>query len=110
MLASLLLDLKKVDVESSIFIIEFEYVTVSYFWLFICWWYFSFLQRLSKNVRYSVHNVNAYVNTFSFSFKLLLGENTFFMEYLRATTSSRYSPEKLFRKFLKNSPENTFET
>ena len=56
-LASLLLDLKKVDVESSIFIIEFEYVTVSYFWLLICWWYFSFLQRLSKNVRYSVHKV-----------------------------------------------------
>ena len=74
-LASLMLDLKKVNVESSIFIIEFENLTVSYFWLLICWWYFSFLQRLSKNVRYSVHNVNAYVNTFSFSFKLLLGEN-----------------------------------
>ena len=74
-LASLMLDLEKVNVESSIFIIEFENLTVSYFWLLICWWYFSFLQRLSKNVRYSVHNVNAYVNTFSFSFKLLLGEN-----------------------------------
>ena len=107
MLASLLLDLKKVNVESSIFIIEFENLTVSYFWLLIYWWYFSFLQRLSKNVRYSVHNVNVYVNTFSFSFKLLLGENIFFMEYLRATASRRYPPEKLFRKFFKNSPENT---
>ena len=47
-LASLLLDLKKVNVESSIFIIEFENLTVSYFWLLICWWYFSFLQRLNK--------------------------------------------------------------
>ena len=110
MRSSLLLDLKKVNVESSIFITEFENLAVSYFWLLICWWYFSFLQRLSKNVRYSVHNVSAYVNTFCFSFKLLLGENTIFMEYLRATTSSRYFPEKLFRKFLKNSPENTFET
>ena len=53
--------------------------------------------------------VNAYVNTFSFSIKLLLGENTFFMEYLRAIASSKYSPEKLFRKFLKNSPGNTLE-
>ena len=109
MLASLLLDLKKVNVESSIFIIEFENLTVSYFWLLIYWWYFSFLQRLSKNVRYSVHNVNAYVNTFSFSFKLLLGENTFLMEYFRVTASGRYPPEKLFRNFLKNSPENTLE-
>ena len=57
MLASLLLDLKKVNVESSIFIIEFENLTVSYFWLLIFCWYFSFLQRLSKNIRYSVHNV-----------------------------------------------------
>ena len=72
MLASLLL-----NVESGILIIRFENLTVSYFWLLISWWYFSFLQRLSKNIRYSVHNVNAYVNTFSFSFKLLLGENTF---------------------------------
>ena len=56
-----------------------------------------------------MHNVNAYVNTLSFSIKLLLGENTFFMEYLRATASSRYPPEKLFRKFLKNSPKNTLE-
>ena len=64
MLASLLLDLKKVNVESSIFIIEFENLTVSYFWLLICWWYFSFLQRLSKNVTYSVHNVGG---TFLFS-------------------------------------------
>ena len=104
-----MLDLKKVNVESSIFIIEFENLTVSYFWLLICWWYFSFLQRLSKNVRYSVHNVNAYVNIFFFSFKLFLGENTFFMEYLRAAASSRYPPEKLFRKFFKNSQENTLE-
>ena len=74
-LAPLLLDLKKVNAESSIFIIEFENLTASFFWLLICWWYFSFPQRLSKNVRYSVHNVN--VNTFSFSIKLLLGENTF---------------------------------
>ena len=36
-LASLMLDLKKVNVESSIFIIEFENLTVSYFWLLICW-------------------------------------------------------------------------
>ena len=108
-LASLQLDLKKVNVESSIFIIEFENLTVSYFWLLICWWYFSFLQRLSKNVRYSVHNVNAYVNTFSFSFRLLLGENNFFMEYLRETALSRYPPEKLFRKFSKNSSESTLE-
>ena len=57
MLASLLLDLKKVNVESSIFIIEFENLTVSYFWLLICLWYFSFLQRLGRNVRYRVHNV-----------------------------------------------------
>ena len=56
MLASLLLDLKKVNVESSIFIIEFENLTVSYFWQLICWWYF-FLQHLNKNVRSSVHNV-----------------------------------------------------
>ena len=32
-LASSLLDLKKVNIESSIFIIEFENLTVSYFWL-----------------------------------------------------------------------------
>ena len=31
------------------------------------------------------------------------------MEYLRATASSIYPPEKLFRKFLKKSPENTLE-
>ena len=37
----------------------------------------GYQNRLSKNVRYSVHNVNACFNTFSFSFKLLLGENTF---------------------------------
>ena len=106
MLASLLLDLKKVNVESSIFIIEFENLTVSNFCQFICW-HFSFLQRLSRNFRYSVYNVN--VNTFSFSIKLLLGENTFFMEYLRATASSRYPPEQLFRKFLKNFSESTLE-
>ena len=57
----------------------------------------------------SVHNVNAYVNTFPFSIKLLLVYNTFFMEYLRVTSSSRYPPEKLFKNFLKNSPENTLE-
>ena len=56
-LASLLLDLKKVNVESSIFILEFENLTVSYFWLLVYWWYFYFFQRLSKNVRYSVHNI-----------------------------------------------------
>ena len=39
-----------------------------------------------------------------FSFKLLLGESTSFMEYFQATVSSRYPPEKLFRKFFKNSP------
>ena len=106
-LASLLLDLKKVNVKSSIFIIEFENLTFSYFWLLICWWYFSILQRLSKIVRYSVHNVN--VKAFSFSINLLLGDNIFFMEYLPATASSRYPLEKLFRKFLKNSPVNTLE-
>ena len=47
-LVSLLLDLKKVNVESIIFIIEFENLTVCYFWVLICWWYFSFLQRLTK--------------------------------------------------------------
>ena len=73
--ASLLLHLKKVNTESSIFIIELKI--------------------------YRVRNVNNYVNTFSFSKKLLLGENTFFMEYLRATASSRYPPEKLLRKFWK---------
>ena len=57
MLASLQLDLKKVTVESSIFIIEFVNLIVSYFLMLLCWWYFSFLQRLNKNVRYSVHNV-----------------------------------------------------
>ena len=46
---------------------------------------------------------------FFFSFKLLLGENTFFIAYLRATASSRYPPEKLFRKSSKISPENTLE-
>ena len=59
----------------------------------------------SPALRYSMHNVNVYVNTFFFSFKLLLGENTFFMEHLRAIASSRYPPEKLFKFFLKNSPE-----
>ena len=105
MLGSLLLDLNKVNVESSIFIIESENLTVSYFWLLICWWYFSFLQRFN-----SAHNVNTSINTFSFSIKLLLGESTFFVEYLRATASSRYPPEKLFRNYLKNSPENALET
>ena len=41
-----------------------------------------------------------------FSFKLLLSDNTFFMELLRTTGSGRYPPEKLFRKFFKKSPEN----
>ena len=49
-LASLELDLKKVNVESGVFIIEFENLTVSYIWLLICSWYFSFLQRFRKNV------------------------------------------------------------
>ena len=31
------------------------------------------------------------------------------MEYLRVTASSRYRPEKLFIKFLKNSQENNIE-
>ena len=56
-----------------------------------------------------MHNGNAYLNTFSFSFKLLLGENTFFMECLRAAAPSRYLLEKVFRKFFKNSPEITLE-
>ena len=47
-LASLLLDLKKVNVESSIFIIEFENLTVSYFWLLIYWWYFFFSPALKR--------------------------------------------------------------
>ena len=51
MLASLQLDLKKVTVESSIFIIEFVNLIVSYFLVLLCWWYFSFLQGLNKNVR-----------------------------------------------------------
>ena len=33
----------------------------------------------------------------------------FFLEYLRATASSRCSPEELFSKILKNSQEDTFE-
>ena len=49
-LASLELDLKKVNVESGVFIIEFQNLTVSYIWLLICSWYFSFLQRFRKNV------------------------------------------------------------
>ena len=84
----------------------------------MCWWYFSLLQRLSKivrysvhsiggiflslplrkNFRYSVHNVNAYVNTF-FSFKLLLGGNTFFMEYLSATASSDILQKSFWERF-----------
>ena len=32
-----------------------------------------------------------------------------FMEYPRVTASSRYRPEKLFIKFLKNSQENNIE-
>ena len=99
MLVPLPLDLSKV--ECSIFIFKFENLIVSYFWLLICWWYFSFPQRLSKNVRYSAHNVNTYVSIFSFSIKLLLGKNTFFMEYIWVTTSSRYPPEKLLIKLIK---------
>ena len=57
-----------------------------------------------SNVRCSVRNANAYVITFSFSFKLLLGESTFFMENLQATASSRYPPEKLFRKISRKTP------
>ena len=49
-LASLELDLKKVNVESGVFIIEFQNLTVSYIRLLICSWYFSFLQRFRKNV------------------------------------------------------------
>ena len=49
-LASLELDLKNVNVESGVFIIEFQNLTVSYIWLLICSWYFSFLQRFRKNV------------------------------------------------------------
>ena len=49
-LASLELDLKKVNVECGVFIIEFQNLTVSYIWLLICSWYFSFLQRFRKNV------------------------------------------------------------
>ena len=49
-LASLELDLKKVNVEFGVFIIEFQNLTVSYIWLLICSWYFSFLQRFRKNV------------------------------------------------------------
>ena len=109
MLASSLLDLKIFNVESSIFIIEFENLTASYFGLYICQWYSSFPQRLNKNVRYSVHNMNAYANSFSFSMKLLLGEDTFFTEYLRATALSRYPSENQLRKFFKNSPESTLE-
>ena len=37
-------------------------------------------------------------------------ENTFFMEYLLAAASNKYSPEeKLFKKSFKNSGENTRE-
>ena len=42
-LVSLLLDLKKANEESSIFINEFENLTVTHFGLLICWWHFSFL-------------------------------------------------------------------
>ena len=128
-LASLLLYLKKVNVNLVFLLLSLKiYLSVTFGCLYAggiffspelkqkcqiqcaqCWWHFSFLQRLSKNVRYSVHNVNACVNTFSFSFKLLLGENTFFMEYLWATALSRYPPEKLFRKFFKISRENNLE-
>ena len=36
-------------------------------------------------------------------------ENTFFMEYLRAAASNKYSPEELFKKSFKTSGENTRE-
>ena len=55
---------------------------------------------LSKNFRYSVHNVNAYVNTF-FSFKLLLVGNAFFMEYLSATASSDILQKSFSERFQK---------
>ena len=45
LLASLLLDFNKVNVESSILIIESENLIVIYFWLLICRWHFSFLKR-----------------------------------------------------------------
>ena len=43
-LASLLLDLSKVTVESSVFAIEVENLCVSSLWLLICRWHFSSLQ------------------------------------------------------------------
>ena len=39
----------------------------------------------------------------------LLGESICFKEYVRTTASARYPLEKLIRKFLKNSQENTLE-
>ena len=70
-LAFLRLDLKKVNVESSTFTDEFENLTVSYFWLLTRWWYFSFLQHLSKNDRYSVHNVGGIFHFSSAETKML---------------------------------------
>ena len=48
-----------------------------------------------------MYNVNVYVNTFAFSFKLILGENTFFMKYPWATASN-YSES--FLKILQKTP------
>ena len=39
----------------------------------------------------------------------LFGKNIFFKEYLRASASSRYPPEELFRKFLKNSKKDALK-
>ena len=97
-LVSLLLDSNKVNVEN---------LTVIYFWLIICWWYLSFLQYLSKNVRFSVDSVNTYVSTFSFSIKLLLGENTFLRNIfgrLPRVDILQKAIQKVFKKFLRKHP------
>ena len=57
-----------------------------------------------KNLAKLIWNTCAGV---SFSIRLI-HEDTFFMEYLQVTASSR-SSEELFRKYLKNSQENTPE-
>ena len=57
-----------------------------------------------KNLAKLIQNTCAGV---SFSIRLI-HENTFVMEYLQVTASSR-SSEELFRKYLKNSQENTPE-
>ena len=48
-----------------------------------------------------MYNVNVYVNTFAFSFKLILGENTFFMKYPWATASNN---SESFLKILQKTP------